>query len=1058
MSEPLKSKTPDTQLQEALDAVSSSGQVWQKGFAQYPTPPPIAERLTHKLLKNIPPHPKTAVDPQCGDGALLQFFPYNVAKYGFEISKDHMPQTSSILAVQGNCVKLAETLQDIKGHCHFDIAVANYPFGLKWKQSNGADIKSWEWTTKWCFDHANAGFFIGPVKDLEHLTKDARCFHSEVFPWPGAKVDVIAILWKRATPVDTGGYANQPKLNEAFNLLKKIQYEERKKLPPFNIWLNKASKVAGSLETLSTYLSTRQKIKKNLTPRDLIRLSKLDGETPQTLAVDINTRRLLKELIDSNAYLIEPAAREAITSAISQAKLAATPLLPVTDFERVAYAEEEDKLRCCMDWPKKNPIFKRGEWYKVTAHTYDFKEKIIRRKPHYNEKTGETSIIPHECVLSGKDRFLRVKSPLGSYDFMDKPAKNLAHQVPEHWLWRIFDKPAVPTLADTKPALHRSIKDRLDILQSFGGFQFYPGQYDYLSRVLMRDHALIAGAVGVGKTLFAASAYAVKEAKRCLIVCPKSSSYSKDNTAQWFEELEQFCPHLHIHSLFSMKDWDDLIEQYGAPENFPAGFYLTYYHAIASNNGAMETCPGGPDKPKMKDSDLLAMVGQTTESDGTDLVTTIGEQQNGIRCIARPSLATIIANRPKPIFDMMCLDEAHHLKSITSQRTNTLIRLSPPFRYAFTATPVANTAEDLFTLHGWLDVDDWYQGGLCNAAFPYRLEDLHLFIDHFLVTERDITAEAMATLAGKKRNVVRKAPVLSSPARLLKILKPTLAYIDKSQCNPDYTKPEIIDVRVPFSERQAKAYDYFMDISNVPMAKTTKDHRVRRGKQIAFLRSLCSDPATASCADLMEPNMRPLTNLTPKVIAILELTRDIIKTGEQVVIVNSRLGISDEIQCRLEQAGVTVSRIDSNSVNGHAEEANLFKRGHTQVMIMGIKCAMGHSFQQCRNLIIGSLEYDPASFTQAAGRVDRVNSPKGVKICCILHRDSIEEIMFDTVALKDDASRIILQGKRIPRNFKSLDMSEVLASSMLTWKDGSYVSDNQALEAWPKLKQQLSCH
>ena len=73
-------------------------------------------------------------------------------------------------------------------------------------------------------------------------------------------------------------------------------------------------------------------------------------------------------------------------------------------------------------------------------------------------------------------------------------------------------------------------------------------------------------------------------------------------------------------------------------------------------------------------------------------------------------------------------------------------------------------------------------------------------------------------------------------------------------------------------------------------------------------------------------------------------------------------------------------------------------------MFMGIKCAMGHSFPDCPNLIIGSLEYSYGSLHQAKGRVDRVNSKKPATVYCVLNSASIEELMFDVVATKQDSA------------------------------------------------------
>jgi hypothetical protein len=123
---------------------------------------------------------------------------------------------------------------------------------------------------------------------------------------------------------------------------------------------------------------------------------------------------------------------------------------------------------------------------------------------------------------------------------------------------------------------------------------------------------------------------------------------------------------------------------------------------------------------------------------------------------------------------------------------------------------------------------------------------------------------------------------------------------------------------------------------------------------------------------------------------------------------------------------------------------------------MGIKCAVGHSYDKCRNLIIGSLEYSPGPFEQARGRVDRLTSQES-QIYCILCKNTIEEQMFDTVATKEDASRIILRGQRVPRDFMPLDMGEVLLNSLLAWdsRECNYITEAECETRWMEVQKTL---
>jgi hypothetical protein len=120
---------------------------------------------------------------------------------------------------------------------------------------------------------------------------------------------------------------------------------------------------------------------------------------------------------------------------------------------------------------------------------------------------------------------------------------------------------------------------------------------------------------------------------------------------------------------------------------------------------------------------------------------------------------------------------------------------------------------------------------------------------------------------------------------------------------------------------------------------------------------------------------------------------------------------------------------------------------------MGIKCAAAYSFDHCEYEIIGSLDWSCGPFNQAKGRIDRVTNKVEKTIYCILHADSIEEVMFDVVATKDDAATICLKGRRVPREYKPVDGSEVLAKAIDCFDVTGSKPERECEMEWPKLRQ-----
>jgi hypothetical protein len=1029
-----------------LQEVAQSGGDLRKGLAQYLTPPVIAERVKDKLLDyRYGAKPSSLIDPQSGERNLLSPWPYLTPQFGVDIQKTRIDYRRQIA---GDCRKFGEVIEELFPHLIWDCGVANYPFGLPWK-----GMKPWQWTWDFLTQHTRYGCMIGAINEVGHLSDSDNVWHSETMKWPDANVEVMLLFYagkEKQMPTPLG------ELDKAFSQIGEIIAEEQRQIPPYNVWL-KDSVVAGRAGSLGVNLSARYRVKHKLTYADAKRLMKLDGSTPQVLAVDRETRVLLHELICKGIYKIEPRASEAIQAALEDASRESTPIMPVTDFERVAYLDDESHVTCVKDWKG----FKKGHTYPVQSKSYTFTQHFERLKPHFNEKTGRVERIPHECTLSGQDKMIIINGPgPDEVRFMSNPT--LSNEVDESMIWDLFARPKVQTVTERFPNEVARIRNRLEAMEIVSDFNFFSGQVEYLSRVLVRDNGLIAAETGTGKSLYAIAAYVAKDASRCLIVCPKGTVAGgrDEDLSQWVSEINRFAPFVEVFEMFTHDDYRRIRGLNGG--ELPPGFYVTYYDAFFTNGGAVENCSwANAETPRWGDLKLWEMVhGPCTDKKlrdeldkQTQDIITVGDEVNGIRCIAKPSLSTLIGHE----FDMVCLDEAHNIKTLTANRTQAAIRLPAKYRYAFTATPVPNIASDIFSIMGWVCVPDWYKGDICNAAWPFRREDFARFEAIFLSKERDWTAETMIQKAtGKSRKVEKTSPVLSSPARLLKILKPSIAYITKAQCNMDYLPPRIVDIRVPLGTKQAKLYGHFAELSNIHTTITRRpvpNALVRAGAQIEWLRTICTDPAHAS----MQAQMQTVSSMNPKVMAILELVSECLERGEQVVIVNARIGISDLIQTKLEEAGVSISRIDSSSHSGnHSEESNLFKRGHTQVMLIGIKCAVGHSFDQCRNLIVGSLEYSPGPFEQARGRVDRLTSQES-RIYCILCKDTIEEVMFDTVALKDDASKIILKGQRVPRDFVPVDMSEVVMDSIMKWGDGKRetVDETDCLMAWETLKKRL---
>lgn len=1057
-------------LQESLDAGG------QGSNEQYETPDELARELMAALADGHPQarRPSTIFDPQVASGALVNCAIGFPVKYGIEL--DHNKNPGGVQVITGNCVKVFEVVDELMPDLRFVVGNCNPPFGLSWKlgtdgQRIDSTLATWSFITR----HADQGFFIANANTLEKFgipedeTVEIISYERRKAGryWKGLRstLEIGIVLWRRHDA--NTGQATPPGILSAFwQRLKGIVDEEKLLRPKFNIFLDAAG-------LLKTYLSQRNTFKLKLSPEQVQRLQRLDKCHPLTLTTEKETRDLMRELVDCGLYTIEPAAKQAIQKALAEIREVACPIMPVSEFETVAYTEEEDVLVChtTVDGMVGGvPVsLTAKKSYPLETGTYRFTETFKRDKAHYNETTKQTYSATHDCVLSGNDRYIEITDNNGQVlRFMDRPRKELKNELPETKLWDFFTKPFVETVSEVCREAVKTNTSILKAIELLAGYEYYDGQTTYLSRMAVKDCCLAAGETGTGKSLMAISLLAMKSPQRALIIAPqgtmRASKVPADgqdedeettvaesmSAAQWLKELNKFAPYLQVWEIFSYEDYQRILSLNDG--QLPMGVFVTYYEAFFAN-GAKESAPSSWDDNKLNQyAKVHGLAPLEPQKDKMGAVNkhhwcdSIGHEVQGVRCILEPCLATLIGQH----FDCVIVDEAHKCKSLDAILTQMLIRLQPRFRFALTATPIFNVVSDLFPLMGWLAVPEWYKGGRRNSAWPYAREDLGRFTGTFLTQERDLTEEEWKRKADPKwkGQCVKNSPIISSPARLLKLLKPNMAFISKEQCRADYLKPRIIDVRVPMGRAQAVLYGHFTNRANIPAPNAY----VRAGKQVAYLRNICADPAGFTHGG---PAVQ--SNLNPKVIAILELTRDILARGEQAVIINSRLGLTNTIEQKLAEIGVPIARIDSTmTAEQHAYQANLFKLGRARLMFMGIKSAAAYSFDGCQNLIIGSLEYTWGNFAQAVGRVDRVTNTIIKNIYVILHRNSIEEIQYDAVALKGDAAALCLRGRRISRDFKPVDSSEILATALKRFDLSGATPESDCEANWPALRKNLA--
>jgi SNF2 family DNA or RNA helicase len=803
------------------------------------------------------------------------------------------------------------------------------------------------------------------------------------------------------------------------------------------------------------------------------RLQQIHGMTAMALTTNNSDRQMLntmmeeyqKHLRSGNArFLVSDEAAVAIDEAIDASNTPVPPILPLKPYEKLGAIAEIGKLQARTTFgaprDKTQPFIIKNDKYEVTVSTRDYQREYPRTKMHASKKTGETYTKVHTCRLEGTDTSFTFKDDNGEWwTFREHPETQ--RELNEKTLWEYFLEPEIPTIKELYPDQWEEQNEKLDILEALGdGWTYFEGQRKFLSSFAMLDRGLLAWEMGGGKTLAAFSLFYMKQAKRALFIVPKGTSASEDgrkvkfdDTPQWIAEAQKFAPDIPVFSLFTKDQYYDLLDEKGM---LPHGIFLTYPHALFNNGNAFENVPkarawrdmDGEEKfcRKFNIEPAFNAEGEFIKEYGVRYISGIGEERNGILCVANPSLATLCHQQ----FDMVLVDEAHLMCNPNSNTTKGLLRMQPKYRYAMTATPIPNYVYNIFSIMGWLAVDNWRLDRRRSPSWPYGLPELGRFKSAHVSKERDLTQEELAEKFDEPSPSPKDSATISQVPNLLYLIRKTCGYMSKKDINPNIVNCDIKTLRVPMGRKQHRLYAHYLQRKNMPQENAL----AKAMTQQTYLRCLCADPKGVDYNNV--EGMIVTSNYNPKTVATLQMIADYVNNGEQVVYVAFNNGQINEIRKRLEMSGVSYSMIRGD-VKDQPQQAAMFKRGETKVMLMNIFCAQAHSFENCKHLIIGSLEWSYGKFAQACGRVHRINSPEDVDVTVILHENTIEELLFEKVATKEDAATICMKAEHSNNEEKPVDPSELLAEHFESFTTGNHdIMDEEECERqWPELMAQL---
>lgn len=196
----------------------------------------------------------------------------------------------------------------------------------------------------------------------------------------------------------------------------------------------------------------------------------------------------------------------------------------------------------------------------------------------------------------------------------------------------------------------------------------------------------------------------------------------------------------------------------------------------------------------------------------------------------------------------------------------------------------------------------------------------------------------------------------------------------------------------------------------------------------------------------------------PKQQAILLKIEELLNQGEQAVVMSPFQWFSQSLYNMLCQAGVKVVMLDGNtSPAKRGQYSKAFKRREYSVLIGGIQSmGEGHSWDQCSNLFLPSLEWAFDKNRQAEDRVHRLTSKKPVTIYSFVTEGSIDQRLFSLYQEKGESSSLALDGSLFSDHVEELSLGQLLNEAIAAFDSDTNTMDEAIIERdWQALKGRL---
>lgn len=553
--------------------------------------------------------------------------------------------------------------------------------------------------------------------------------------------------------------------------------------------------------------------------------------------------------------------------------------------------------------------------------------------------------------------------------------------------------------------------DRMKLSEQYGLLMHH--QKVGALKILQRDGILIADMMGLGKTLTALFGLVVDPSiKKTLIVCPSTMKFV------WQKEIQQWFPGKKISVING--NAQQRFQQYSSP----ADFIIVSFDLIRrpediamieflSNNGSYEyttidcgknkycSIPIYPHQEKDNSFEYLLSWDVKISRKEKDIKTLLLEYSG------EPLFK--VANNAL-VFDALIVDEAHHIKSASSQQTKAINSIAKNInkKVLLTGTPIMNKVEEIWSL--------------LNLIQPYKFPNFWAFRNQYCIMKQ------IQTKTGKKINLIVGYKNLDN---LQKKMSEVMLRRNKMDTLKDLPAKTYEVREVELSKEQKKLYKEFKEEISVWIEESGKEIKVQQAldkmmrlKQVAISPELFGGTDKSSKLDELENIVEEIVSNGSKVIIFSQFkkaTYIILKRLEKMGYKNKQVAyISGDVEMQVSSKAKEKGKTD------RMEEIKRFQEDPDCKIFVGVidACKEGITLTAANYVVFVDKKWTPADNQQAEDRAHRKGQINPVTIISLIASDTIEEYieekLKDKTALFDQLIGGTLNHQNTLREVKKL--------------------------------------